>query len=557
MTDVNSLSKETPNAYASQVAMSAVESIEFQPTSLIEYRSSGRVAVIGSIEAQEFASRLSGNLHAQVILTDGAVEPGAPTVPVGNRRLQIEGYLGNFNIYLGEEGSANFEKVCVDLIVDLCAQPLLNMPLKPPGYLISQLEEPYLTQLEDELKGLTGTFEKPKYFDYDASICAHGRSGIAGCTKCIDACPAQAITTLINSIEVNPNLCQGGGVCTSVCPTGAIRYVYPNVTDTLRIVSTLLSHYCDAGGDNPVIAFVAEAETALLETKPDNLLVVVVEELASVGMEVWLNALASGAKSVLLIDAGSMPESVGGFLQSQISTANAILSGLAYKENLIRIVDPQSLLQHCEVGESIHLIDETFAAGSFSALLEKRLFENRMDNRLQKNNEKRRTTLLATDFLYQHSSTPQQIIALPEQSPFGRIMVDANTCTLCMSCTSVCPTQAISAGDDVPKLDFREIKCVQCGICESACPERAISLEPRFIADAKQRRGSVTLHEEQPFCCITCGKAFATQTMIDNMTQKLAGHYMFKSERAKLRLMMCEQCRVIDVVQDNQAMDSV
>lgn len=557
MTELNSLSEETPNAYANKVAMSAVESLDFQATSLIQYSSSGRVAVIGSIEAQEFASRLGGNLRAQVILTDGAEEPGVATIPVGNRHLKIEGYLGNFNIFLGEEGKANFEIVSVDLIVDLSAEPLLSMPLKPPGYLISKLEEPYLTFVEEELKGLTGTFEKPKYFDYDASICAHGRSGVAGCTNCIDACPAEAITSLINSIEVNPNLCQGGGVCTSVCPTGAIRYVYPNAADTLHIVSTLLTRYSEAGGRDPVIAFVAEAEMELLENKPDNdkadnLLVVVLEELASVGMEVWLNALASGAKSVLLIDAGSMPESVGGFLQSQISTANTILSGLGYKENLIRIVSPLSLPQHGEISESIHLIDETFEAASFVALL-----DNHLKNRFDKNRDKRRTTLLATDFLYQQSSSPEPIIALPEQSPFGQIMVDADACTLCMGCTSVCPTNAISAGDDVPKLEFREIKCVQCGICESACPERAISLKPRLITDAKQRRGSVTLHEELPFCCITCGKAFATKSMIDNMTQKLTGHYMFKSERAKLRLMMCEQCRVVDVVQDNEAMNSV
>ena len=125
-----------------------------------------------------------------------------------------------------------------------------------------------------------------------------------------------------------------------------------------------------------------------------------------------------------------------------------------------------------------------------------------------------------------------------------------------MSCTSVCPSKAVSAGNDVPKLEFNEINCVQCGICESACPERAITLEPRLIADAQQRRGAVTLHEEEPFCCITCGKAFATKSLIDNMTQKLAGHYMFKTERAKLRLMMCEDCRVVDVVQDEEAMHS-
>jgi len=539
MTEATSTSKQTANAYASEVAMSTVESLSFEPTSLIQYGSRGRVAVIGPIEAQEFASRLTGNLRAQVILTDGAVEPGVPTVPIGNRRLQIEGYLGNFDILLGEEGKANFEKVSVDLILDLSAEPLLTMPLKPPGYLTSIMEEPYLTLVEEELKGLTGTFEKPKYFDYDASICAHGRSGIAGCTNCIDACPAEAITSLIESVEVNPNLCQGGGVCASVCPTGAIRYVYPNVTDTLRMVRTLLTSYRDAGGSAPVIAFVADADSEVLVNKPDNLLAVEVEELASVGMEIWLSALAYGAKRVLLIDAGSMPASVAVFLQSQISTADTILSGLGYKESLVRIVDAESLQQHCEVDESIHPTDMTFEVASFSGSL-----------------EKRRTVLLATDFLYQQSSTSQQVTALPEQSLFGRITVDAGACTLCMSCTSVCPSKAISAGNDVPKLEFHEINCVQCGICESACPERAITLEPRLIADAQQRRGVITLHEETPFCCITCGKAFATKSLIDNMTQKLAGHYMFKSERSKLRLMMCEDCRVVDVVQDDEAMRS-
>ena len=45
--------------------------------------------------------------------------------------------------------------------------------------------------------------------------------------------------------------------------------------------------------------------------------------------------------------------------------------------------------------------------------------------------------------------------------------------------------------------------------------------------------------------------------MIDTMTKKLAGHYMFSSERARQRLLMCEECRVIDVVQDEDAMRSV
>ncbi|UCB55221.1 MAG: 4Fe-4S binding protein [Thiotrichales bacterium] len=523
------------NAEASAAAVAAAERLSTEPTSLIQYSSRGRVAVIGGVEAQDFAVRLCGDLTAQVVLTQGAVEPGVPTIPVGNRPIGIDGHLGDFNIVLGEPGQPNCESVQVDMILDLSEAPLLDMPLKPPGYLTSIAEEPYLSEVEQELKDLVGTFEKPKFFSYDAAICAHGRSGIAGCSLCIDACPADAISSLIESVEVDPHLCQGGGVCASVCPTGAIRYVYPTVTDTLRTLRTLLNSYAEAGGSNAVIALVAEAEADGLANRPDNLLPVVVEELASTGMDVWLSALTYGADAVLLVDAGAMPDSVAGFIRLQIDTAGSILQGLGYPPDAIRIVDPASLAQASETAGAFPLSGPAGFAGS---------------------TEKRRTVLQAIDHLYQQSSTATELIPLPAQSPFGRIVVDANACTLCMGCTSVCPSKALGAGNETPKLEFYEINCVQCGICAAACPEKAISLEPRLVADAERRRAMVVLHEEEPFCCIRCGKAFATRSIIDNMTKKLAGHYMFKSERAIERLMMCEDCRVIDVVQDQDAMRS-
>ena len=44
--------------------------------------------------------------------------------------------------------------------------------------------------------------------------------------------------------------------------------------------------------------------------------------------------------------------------------------------------------------------------------------------------------------------------------------------------------------------------------------------------------------------------------MIDNILDKLSGHAMFQSDRARQRLQMCEDCRVIDAVQDAEAMQS-
>ena len=42
--------------------------------------------------------------------------------------------------------------------------------------------------------------------------------------------------------------------------------------------------------------------------------------------------------------------------------------------------------------------------------------------------------------------------------------------------------------------------------------------------------------------------------MINNMMEKLKDHWMFTDERAKQRLMMCEDCRVVDVIQDDEMM---
>ncbi|MCK5360044.1 MAG: 4Fe-4S binding protein, partial [Gammaproteobacteria bacterium] len=111
------------------------------------------------------------------------------------------------------------------------------------------------------------------------------------------------------------------------------------------------------------------------------------------------------------------------------------------------------------------------------------------------------------------------------------------------------------SGQDVPQLRFIESMCLQCGMCTSICPERAISIAPRILFDREQRSHSRSLYEEPPFCCVSCGKPFATKSVIDNMMKKLSGHWMFTDERAKQRLMMCEDCRVVDVVQDPEMME--
>ena len=523
------MSVENTNAVARDAALEAVAQLEVGTTGLVRYTSKGEVLVIGNDEAVEMAPRLSEHdLKVQVLLTEGEDQPGLPSVPQGGRKLELNGYLGAFSVELGEPGQPNYEVLRSDIVLDLSKKPLLETPIPPPGYFAANADDELsVAEAIDQLVHLKGTFEKPRYFDYDASICHHARSGVEACRQCLDHCPAEAIISIGEEISVNPNLCQGGGVCATVCPTGAIRYTYPSREDNLKRLHTLLDCYRQNGGQEPHVTIVAEEDLESASSLPSNHLTMVFEELASVGLEVWLMALSLGAKRVHLLKPWPLPGTVDDALTEQLQVADDILQGLGYSAGMVGFYNDHSTAKSMP----------DIAVSPLPALTGKRPF-----------------AYFAIDHLYRQAAEPNDMIKLGLGSPFGRIQVRNSDCTLCLACTSVCPSQAIRAGDDRPRLVFHESQCVQCGMCAEACPEKAITLEPRLIADAEQRRRTEILNEDEPFCCVECGKPFGSRQAINLILGKLSGHAMFQTERAQRRLKMCDDCRVVDVVQDAEAM---
>ncbi len=51
--------------------------------------------------------------------------------------------------------------------------------------------------------------------------------------------------------------------------------------------------------------------------------------------------------------------------------------------------------------------------------------------------------------------------------------VISDECIKCGACQAVCPTEAISEGDDIFVIDAD--KCVSCGACADGCPVEAIA----------------------------------------------------------------------------------
>ena len=441
--------------------------------------------------------------------------------------------------------SETFDLV-LDLGVDRDRRPFLALHQPPQGYFHAS-DDTMLVSAVLKLRELTGEFEKPKFFDYKPKICAHSRNEQIGCRACIDVCSAQAITseaTTTGGIRVEPHLCVGCGACTTVCPSGALGYATPRTDEQGRRIRTLLSTYLKAGGRNPALLIHSReagarligslgrlaATDAGVKGVPARVMPFDVWHTASVGIDLWLAAIAHGASQVWVLMTDEEAPSYRQAVAEQIEVAQAILVGLGYAGAHLRIVsatDPRAL-------------DAALQAVPARGVEKPATFSVQVD--------KRATLDLALDHLLAQAPRVLDEIALPKASPLGSIIVDTDACTLCLACIGACPEAALADNPDRPQLRFIEKNCVQCGLCELTCPEDAIRLQPRlWLADAgKARKQMRVLNEAAPFVCVRCGAPFGTVKAIEAMLGKLAGHSMFRGAAAE-RLKMCSDCRVIDI----------
>ncbi len=445
-----------------------------------------------------------------------------------------------------------------DMILDLGAEPLIALHAPPQGYFAlnaaAGLATPGLMPMVVRLRDMVGEFEKPKFFAYKQKICAHSRNETVGCNACVNICSAGAISSekKRNQIVVNPNLCIGCGACTTVCPTGALTYAYPRASEQGVRLKTLLSTYAKAGGRNATLLFHSQGaglksveelgRAARLQKSvrgiPANVIPQALFHTASVGIDLWLSALAFGAEQVaVLVTEEDAPAYLEG-LEEQMRVAQSLVNGMGYQGVHFHLVRTGSAVLAAalpDLDQRLQTLSKTRATVPATAA------------RFAVAQEKRSTLDMAIDHLITNApATLPEAIALPVQgSPFGSLSVNVDTCTLCLSCVSACPASALQDNPELPQLKFIEKNCVQCGLCASTCPEDAITLQPRLLLTA-QRKEARVLNEAQPYQCIRCSKPFGTLKGIESMLGKLAGHAMFQGAAAD-RLKMCGDCRVIDI----------
>ncbi|MEX2241418.1 MAG: 4Fe-4S binding protein [Burkholderiales bacterium] len=586
---------------AALLAMAALP--EPEPVPGVEYKSAGQVLVIGpSGAALEWARRLAGALEPSVLITrvEGGELPVERDYPVwSGKPVRVSGHLGAFEVEWRQENPIDLERCtrcnaclhtcpenaidftyqidldkckahrkCVascgaigavdfaradttrresfDLVLDLSREPLLKMPDLPQGYQAPGADPLAQALAAAQLARLVGEFEKPRFFQYRESICAHSRSGKIGCTRCLDVCSTGAIRADGDHVKVDPHLCAGCGGCAMVCPSGAMTYAYPRAPDFGRRLKTLLGTFGEAGGkDACILIHDLEQGRALTygagrrairggKGLPARVLPMAVYHTAAIGIDALLGAVCYGASQVAIVLDTDKPDGYAAALEEQMRFAQAILNGLGYSGKHFCVLRP---------ADSAALETALWALGPAQGVSKPASFNLSA--------EKRTTLDFELEHLAKHASTPQDVIELPAGAPFGALAVNKATCTLCKACIGACPEGALLDAPETPTLRFIERNCVQCGLCEKTCPEDAIRLVPRLLLGAAAKN-PVVLNEAEPFNCVRCGKPFGTRRMVDNMLGKLGAHSMFAGDGALKRLQMCGDCRVVDMMQNTK-----
>ncbi len=338
----------------------------------------------------------------------------------------------------------------------------------------------------------------------------------AECRLCVKACPEGCIEFIENTVTVGKDKCTLCGVCTSVCPSGALTAKGFNdiaLWEKLKEISEGARHIVFAcsgeGGAGDRLKGIKLAKGSVLVSMPCVSLLkdVHLAGLLSLGIDdIWLNACCK--------DCGS--ESGRDVALKSIEYAKNIMDTFGIEGDIILSeelpqVDKGKKVKLKEILPSPH-----YSRREFLNVFRDKAKKLKKDHIIEDGDE---VALLPDSELPERRSLLLNIAANIKEPEIDEAdtglfpihNIDINDkCTLCDLCDLFCPTGALDRieDDDMARVEFTLSNCVKCYQCAELCPEGAIIYLDSFDLTSFIDQDVKILKESNKGICPECNRSF-------------------------------------------------
>lgn len=278
--------------------------------------------------------------------------------------------------------------------------------------------------------------------------CVHSHIENASCRSCVEVCPKDAWSLDDEQLGIDPEACDGCGLCAAVCPEGAVLHDHEPV----------VGHWQDR-----ILALIAceKTESSLTEVIPC---------VHALGLNNLLALYRQGCRYLFIStgDCDQCPRGEVTSIRDRVSALNKMLEqrGLTpLKFKQLEISKWQRIAKTLNTLEPQEAVTRrNFLRRSVADAVDKSMRYSRLQD------VEKAEFIPVGDFIPPQSEDDIQ--------PYV-VEIDPHKCNGCDACAQLCPHGAISLSDDEDDICYsiKSQSCTGCDICVDACDQAAVRVD--------------------------------------------------------------------------------
>jgi ferredoxin len=412
--------------------------------------------------------------------------------------LALDGHIGKLQVTITYSGKTDILETDQIVWFDAPAAAMKHSGIYDPV-------DSNVAAVFDKIIGNIGTYHFRNSIKYSPALCLLHRKREDICGRCTDICPTHGITRRPNAkeLKVSDIDCIGCGKCVQNCPAGAIDYA-PVTRASFR---NICAHY--ARSVALIIAGTVDLQS-LSTPLPTGVLPLLLDSLDFLDESHFMTVLQTTGKPVVLY-----ADEFSQDLQDIAALVNEIYRR-QYNRQAIFICTTDA---HLYVAfQNLSTLPESNYKLSEKDLHKRQIFSSYLAHVV--------------------GESDLGIIQTGNNTPYGTLKINADTCTLCLSCADACTMGALTAHPEDNSLRFQPSLCTHCGYCGLTCPEKnCLTVIPHHLALTPMSFQQNIVAQDELYSCVRCGVGFAPAKSIEKIIRVMEP--LFGTETTKIKTLRC------------------